>query len=431
MKKFLLGTTALVGASVVASSAMAMPIQSKSEEGTPILTASIVAQFEGGIADNDAAAKTADGSSRDGGFVNGRFAEVFFNGELTADNGLVYGARLHFGTGGDGSAATNVTTTGFPGREYIYFQGGWGTVNLGNWPGADTLLNICLVCNTYYGYGGFDTPWRSYAFNNGRGPGFGNMTVNQNWFNYSIKATYLTPVIAGFQAGVSYSPERTSTPATTFNDNNGNDKDLLGAGVKWTGDFGDVSLSVSAIGTIGSGDQTTSYSGTINNAAALDTRGQGLYEIGAVVRYAGFHFGGSYWDDGTGGSRPGRDFQFESDGWTLDGGYKTGPFAIELQYINSHRQGSSGIFSTAVGNRQVAGVVGGVAGANANNAVEQFDQQGFLAAFGYDVAPGLKWYVEVGHFDFDYTPHSIPGLAPPTGIDNSGIVGISGVVLSF
>ena len=33
-----------------------------------------------------------------GGFVNGRFAEVYFDGEMTADNGLVYGGKIHMNT---------------------------------------------------------------------------------------------------------------------------------------------------------------------------------------------------------------------------------------------------------------------------------------------------------------------------------------------
>ena len=72
MRKYLLGTTALVAASAMATSAMAMPIQSKSEAGVPILTASIVAQWEAGIASNDSNAASSD--TRDGGFVNGRWS---------------------------------------------------------------------------------------------------------------------------------------------------------------------------------------------------------------------------------------------------------------------------------------------------------------------------------------------------------------------
>ena len=155
MRKYLLGTTALVAASAMATSAMAMPIQSMSETGVPILTASMVAQWEAGIASNDNNAASAN--TRDSGFVNGRFAEIFFNGELTADNGLVYGARVHFassGQFGNGSVQSN----GFPGRQYIYLSGGWGSMEFGNWIGADSGLNLCLVCNTYAGYGALDTP---------------------------------------------------------------------------------------------------------------------------------------------------------------------------------------------------------------------------------------------------------------------------------
>ena len=70
MKKLLLSSVAMAGASALATGALAMPIQSMSEEGTPILTAGMAAQFEGGFASND---DKLDMNSRNGGFVNGRF----------------------------------------------------------------------------------------------------------------------------------------------------------------------------------------------------------------------------------------------------------------------------------------------------------------------------------------------------------------------
>ena len=322
MRKYLLGTAALVAASAMATSAMAMPIQSKSEAGVPILTASMVAQWEAGIASNDSNAASSD--TRDGGFVNGRFAEIFFNGELTADNGLVYGAKVHFGTGA-------VQSNGYPGREYIYLSGGWGSMEFGNWIGADSGLNLCLVCNTYAGYGGLDTPWKSYIINpNGN---FRNGGVNSAWFDQSAKITYYTPVVAGIQAGVSYTPTRKDffgvQPDGPFKDNDGQYKDVVGFGLQFNQEFEGVGIALSAVGAVSDSQGTTSGS------RIGEVTGIGYYELGARVRYAGFQFGGSWWDEGTGGAIRGRDYGFEKTGWSLEAAYSSGPYGVEVQYAST------------------------------------------------------------------------------------------------
>ena len=54
--------------------------------------------------------------------------------------------------------------------------------------------------------------------------------------------------------------------------------------------------------------------------------------------------------------------------------------------------------------------------------VQDYDYTGIGGGVGYQMAPGLKLYFDIGHFDFD-TP--IPEL------DNSGVVGYAGVYVSF
>jgi len=416
---------------VVATSAMAMPIQSKSEQGVPILTASIVAQWEAGIASNDN--PTAAANTRDGGFVNGRFAEVFFNGELTADNGLVYGAKIHLTTG-------TTTTNGFPGREYIYLSGGWGSMEFGNWIGADSGLNLCLTCNTYAGYGGLDTPWKSYIINPAGDVGqsglrFRNGSVNRMWFDQSVKVTYYTPVFAGFQAGVSYTPERNAfgaQPGGTFVDNKGQHNDIIGFGTQWNGDFSGVGVAVSAVGAVSDGFLTATVGATTGQANLRDVTGIGYYELGAVVRYAGFQFGGSYWDEGTGGAIKGRDYNFESDGWTLDAAYFFGPYGIELQYAHTSTTSANRIITPGIALAHAGGGATGL-GVAPSALSETYEVDMWAVSFGYNVAPGLKWYAELVGADFDHSLNSVctAGTACNVNGDNDAIAAISGLVLSF
>lgn len=439
MRQHLLGTSTLAAAAIIAPSAMAMPIQSKSELGTPILTASMVAQFEAGIASNDDSAASAD--MRDGGFVNGRFAEIFFNGELTADNGLVYGAKIHLSTSGGGFAtsAGGAQSSGFPGREYIYLSGGWGSMEFGNWIGADSGLNLCLTCNTYAGYGGLDTPWKSYIQN--PNANYRNGSVNPHWFDQSAKVTYYTPVVAGIQAGVSY----TSTQKGFFGpdnnqtaDNDGMYKDIIGFGLQWNGDFNGVGVGLSAVGATSDGSLTYNTASDTLDARSIDAvKGLGYYELGAVIRYAGFQFGGSYWDSGSGGASRMRDYGYERDGWTLDGAYFFGPFSIELQYAQSHTSSSNRLLSHAAAvNHLATGAVSVAYEVAPSDMTEQYDVDMWAVSFGYSVAPGLKWYAEVVGADFEHTANQnaiaagVPG-ADATNLENSAVAAISGLVLSF
>ncbi|MFP6757659.1 MAG: porin, partial [Alphaproteobacteria bacterium] len=332
MRKYLLGTTALVAASAVATSAMAMPIQSKSESGVPILTVSMVAQFEGGIASNDNNASS--GNTRDGGFVNGRFAEIYFDGVLTADNGLVYGAKIHYKTGnGDGTA-----TTGYPGREYIYMKGGWGSLELGNWIAADSGMNLCVTCNTYAGFGALDTPWKSYVIRptgtwEGGATGGGGST-NNLWFDQSPRVTYYMPVVGGLQAGVSYTPSVDQFTQTSNQADNNKQKDFLSAGVQFNHEVDGVGIALSLVGG-GSDGFLSNTTGTLGLNRIKDTTGIGYYELGARVKYAGFQFGGSWWDSGTGGAIKGRDYGWEAEGWSLEAAYFNGPYSMEVQYSQS------------------------------------------------------------------------------------------------
>jgi hypothetical protein len=422
MRKYLLGTTALVAASAVATSAMAMPIQSKSEAGVPILTASMVAQWEAGIASNDTNAASA--FTRDGGFVNGRFAEIFFNGELTADNGLVYGAKVHFGTGG-------VQSNGFPGREYIYMSGGWGSMEFGNWIGADSGLNLCVTCNTYAGYGGLDTPWKSYIIN--PNANFRNGSVNSMWFDQSVKITYYTPVFSGFQAGVSYAPQRNAfgaAPSGPFPDDDGIHKDMVQGGVQFNQEFDGVGIALSAVGAVSDGALTTTS--TVSSLNRLtDMTGIGYFELGARVKYAGFQFGGSYWDEGNGGAVKGRDFGFEKTGWTLEAAYFSGPYGVEVQYMNTSSSSSNRVISSSSAYAHATTGASGL-GVAPSALTEDYDVKAWAISFGYNVAPGLKWYAELVGADFDHTQAA--GDVTTNGainLDNDAVAAITGLVLSF
>ena len=421
MRKVLLGTTALVGASVVATSALAVPLQSHNEDGVPVLTASIVAQFEAGIASNDNNAGSAN--TRDGSFQNGRFAELQFDGEKTADNGLVYGASIHFST-------SNTQTNAFPGREYMYMSGGWGKVELGQWVGADSGMNICVTCRTYAGYGALDAPWKSYIINPtaptaATGKRYRNASVNSRWWDQAIGVTYYTPIVSGFQAGIGYQPKG-GTGASTNADNDGNYNDILNFGAQWNGDFGDVGLALSAVGVVSDGFLSVT-TGTVGLANQKDTTGLGIWEIGAKLSFGAFQVGGSYWDDGNSGAIKGRDFGFKSTGYTLEAAYFAGAFSAEVQWASTQVDSSSRVITAAVAQSGATASTGGAA------FTDSYDTDMWAVSAGYQVAPGLKWYTEVvgADFDFGQSAADVTANGAVTNLENDAIAVLSGFVLSF
>ncbi len=378
MRKLLMSTAALAGASALATGAAAMPIQSMSEHGTPILSASMVAQFEAGIADSS----VATNANGDSGFVNGRFSEIYFNGEQTADNGLVYGAKIHINTGDRGTGST----LGYPGRHYIYLSGNWGSAEFGNWIGADSGLNLCLLACTYKSYGLLDTPWRSYAI---LPAGVPANHINPYWFEQSPKTVYYTPVIGGLQAGISYTPRGNGanffvqTPAPNAPVADGDFHDVFGFGAQWNGEFGGTNLAVSAVGA--TSDNLTNANGTV-------AEGLGYYEISSVIRHGGFQFGGTWWDYGNAGAPLGSNQEYT--GWGLDAAYSFGAYGIELQYAHAEQDPGGG------------------------GAVNDFD--GWGIGIGYSVAPGLHWYGEV-----------VGAEGTGGGVSGDATVVLTGMVLSF
>ena len=382
-----------------------------------------------------------DRARASGGFVNGRFAEIYFDGELTADNGLTYGAKIHFNT----SDRSQYTTGGYPGRQYIYLKGDWGSMEFGNWIGADSGLNLCPLACTYKGFGGLDTPYHSYIL---KPKGAIANHINPFWWNQAPKASYYTPVVNGFQAGVSYIPTTYSpgskrgffsqTPGPT-SEQDGDQKDQVSLGAQWNGDFGGTTIGFSAVGGISDGatsktdaaykkerlsatkfaelkplTQAQSDGGvtrtpslapdgmydveTYTPAKTSQREGLGYYELTGKVGFGGFVLAGTWWDAGDSDAPKGSNREWT--GWGVDASYAFGPYGLEVQYAHAEQATGSTMSS---------------------------DFDGWNVSLGYSIAPGLKWYGEVTRGSYD-----VMGTGEPNGDGKyTGTVFLSGLYLNF
>jgi outer membrane protein OmpU len=276
MKKVLLGTTALLGAGLVASPAFAAD-GIKLGVGGFFKTAYMV-NF-----DDDSEGEPGNETNTDGVFSD---AEIFFTGSTVLDNGLEVGARVELE--GEDDAGDQID------EAWIWFSGGFGEVRIGS--DDEALANACIVPPG--GTGNFS------AFSPNQ---WGANTLTSNSVCTGVdergdaqKLIYISPSFAGFQFTGSYTP-------------NGGDErhgDGVGTHVGMPGNTDEESrhnvsayLSYSYEGdgwglTAGGG---ASFEGHVEESAgASDRKEQDFYQAGLNLTFGNFSVGGvfEYFNDG-------------------------------------------------------------------------------------------------------------------------------------
>lgn len=406
MKKILLGTTALIGAGLLASGAFAAE--------PPKVTVSGFANFEAGFESDDtddAFVGPEDSDQRGYGFRND--TEINFNIDGKTDGGLGYGAMISLeadvgnqesDSDSIGFATSDAEDQGFnASRTYLYLEGGWGRVEMGSTEGVEDLLKVD-ASNLARASGGIDGDWRYFASSNLDGGadniiarpdlplayGWGDSTggpitsFGDEQNNNVTKISYYTPRWNGFQGGVSYSPdsEDRGQVVNMSDTQNGNMGDIIAVGVNYSGQFDQVSLQAAATGEWGDSESTS-------------TEDLNAWNVGAIVGFAGFSLGASYgdWDDSFRASGAGLD---DNSYWTAGAAYENGPFGVSATYINS-------TFEETVGDDN------------------EFDN--FVLGADYQLAEGFTPFVEASWFEID------AGNDPAE--DNDGTVVLVGALFGF
>jgi len=185
MKKVLLGTSTLVGAGLVASASIhpaAAADAIKLSVGGFFKTAYMV-NF-----DDDGEGELGNERNTDGFFSD---SEIYFRGSTVLDNGLEVGARVEL-EGEDDSDQID--------EAWIFFSGGFGEIHIGS--EDEALANNCILPPG--GTGNFS------AFSPNQ---WGANTLTSNTACTGVddrgdaqKILYVTPSFAGFQVGLSYTP---------------------------------------------------------------------------------------------------------------------------------------------------------------------------------------------------------------------------------
>ncbi len=346
MKKILLGTTALL--MLAAGAASAQQVNTRSPF-TVSLGGSIRADW--GFVDDDQA-DSSDYESR----LDYRLT---LKADAKAENGLNYGfffrMRNNQNSGNNSASPSNVNVIGAD-YKYIYLGGGWGQVTIGDNHGATTELETLIPT---VGIGGvMDAAGVFYN----AGAYTGGYWASEGVIQTGIM--YVTPSFSGFQAAISFAPEFGDAGRNIRRpEAAGSYSDALEIAAMYKGNFSGVGLQVSG-----------GYSWADEKRA--NVADFGVFNFGAQVSYAGFTFGGLYYNqDETGG---GREDQY---GWGLGLTYTTGPWAVGVGYARTGFE---------VGRNDVTDYTWGFSGA-------------------YTLAPGLRLMADLNFFDIESSTVSRDG----------------------
>ncbi|MCW5726325.1 porin [Parvibaculum sp.] len=315
MKKILLGTTALVSAGLIAGPALA------SDPLTVTVGGTVTAGFYVIDGDNTAPATKVNDTA-----VKLVARNIDINAEGTLDNGMVAGVLATLSLGDDWVVGGGTNDARF--RElFAYLEGGFGRFEIGGTDGAAFKMH-------------YTSPW--FVPGNGvDSPNILNVptaiTIGHRHSTFSLmaadanKVTYFTPRFAGFQLGLSY------TPDVTFNGPNPNGLGALTAGtavriddvvevaLNYAGSFGGV--DVGASGFYVSGETV------LNVVGASDPEEWGF---GLNLGMAGFTLGGAWYQSEdlfvTSIPLPSA-AGFEEEVWTVGLSYATGPWTVGIAYL--------------------------------------------------------------------------------------------------
>jgi len=397
MKKILLGTTAIAAAALYAQSAQAQ------------ITVSLggYTEFFGAYYDDDVDNRTDHEFELE--------TEIVVRADGKADNGLLYGAKVELQNGTPNKSSSGVGTD----EASVYLAGTWGRLELGDFDGAaDTLAIYAPVI----GIEQIDGDAYDFLSVSSTVPGGGlfpfsfvslpNCTIVKTVDSGdSTKIMYITPRFAGFQAGASYATQNGSEAQDVVGfDNVGGYKDFWEAGVNWTGEFGGFSLAAGATTTGATGQDTPSAGRSLEDFWT--------WQAGAQVGYAGFKFGGGYYDGGDFNKVSGApNTSGDSSAWHLGASYTAGPFAVGVTYAEA--QGYKG--SPTIGGTANNPIV--------TSATYASDYKTYGGGVAYTLAPGLVLQGDLMYVDEKLRNFSQTGVISTA--DNEGYVAVISTRLNF
>ncbi len=294
MKNVILGTTALVAATAVSAGSASAAEKIKMELG-----GYFTASFYG--ASYDGPDRLPTKAQHEG--------EVHFTGKTTLDNGLQIGVEVQLE-----ARATNDQVD----EAFMWFSGAFGRVNIGSENSASYLMHT---------FGTAPVPDWGLNSPNARATNGVFPSTATTGISDADKITYFTPRFAGFQLGVSYTPDvnceigtpgnggTACSPFAAINLKGSQAEEAYSIGFNYVQSFNAVDVRAS----VGYEQQVAGIAGQSDNEEL---------SAGVAIGIAGFKFGGSYKNvDGFTSAT-------DSDTYEANLTYGMGPWRAGVQYVN-------------------------------------------------------------------------------------------------
>ena len=360
MKKLLLSSAALCGLAMIATPASA---------GIDLELGGFFKGY-GMYVDQDDDSSVA-GEARELDII--RHTEIHIGGETTLDNGLTVGFHLEAET--DGDSPTGGDTFDVE-ESYAYFSGGWGRTNFGAEDGAAYLLQVATPSadSNIDGIRQYVQPV-NYASADAAALNFADgYDYDQNPTGYADKLTYLSPIMNGFQLGLSYVPDvadATKSVAANTDDVDGSLGSAYEGAIRYEGMFNNVGVILGAgYSHVDLEDNTTNPGGNDDDRTA--------WNVGADFDIGPFGIGVAYMEDDFAepGANPTDD---DEETFVVGVDYTTGPFKFGATYYDQDN---------------TANIAGNVA-------TDGVETERWTGGVVYTYGPGMSFRGSVSHIEHD------------------------------
>ncbi len=343
MKKLLLSSAAVCGLAMVATPAAA---QVQLELGGYF-------KGYGFYTDVD---ETTGAENRDFDII--RNTEIHFGGETTLDNGLTVGFHLEAEADKEGSGNDSFDVN----ESYAYFSGNWGRVNFGAEDGAAYLLQVAapsadsnldgirqFVNPVNYSSAVIGTAALTAVNVNGTR---GGLDYDQDLSGKDDKFTYLSPIMNGFQIGLSYVPETSdvsSEDAGAADDFDGDLGEAYEVALRYEGQFNNVGVIA------GAGYSHHELEDNTTNPGDNDDD-RTAWNVGLDLDIGPFGIGAAYLEDDY-AENPANSTTDEEQTWVVGIDYTTGPFKLGASYLDIENTGNIAGFTDGIDSQRYAGGV--------------------------------------------------------------------------
>jgi predicted porin len=260
----------------------------------------------------------AAADTRSHGFA--RESEIFFKGKTTLDNGITFGVDVQL----EGETSADQIDESF-----IYVEGAFGRVEYGqNDPASDSMYYGSPV--PIEGVGLVSPDFVSSVLGNG----VASPAVVTGISGDADKITYFTPRMAGFQFGLSYTPDTCGAVAAACASDGaglesqidtGQQSEAFEGAVNYVREFKGGEIALYA------GVATANVEGTAAAVTAAGAEDQDQWGVGFTLVYGDITFGADYREDDQGTSAANTDRADYSVGvsyvmgdWTLGAAYAHG-----------------------------------------------------------------------------------------------------------